>query len=134
MGFGCALSPEGADPTSVAIVRLLVDGSAMLMIGSTEMGQGGHTTLAQIVAEELGLRLDQVRLAPTDTHLVPYQWTTGASRTTAVVGRSVQRACHDVRRQLVEMAADLAEDEVGAWSYAGVLWSAPVGVRWPPAR
>ena len=51
-----------------------------------------------------------MRLAPTDTHLVPYQWTTGASRTTAVVGRSVQRACHDVRRQLVEMAAELAGD------------------------
>src|SRR5690606_9276019 len=49
VGFGCALSPEGADPTSVAVVRLLADGSALLMIGSTEMGQGGHTTLAQIV-------------------------------------------------------------------------------------
>lgn len=134
VGFGCALSPEGADPTSVAIVRLLVDGSAMLMIGSTEMGQGGHTTLAQIVAEELGLRLDQVRLAPTDTHLVPYQWTTGASRTTAVVGRSVQRACHDVRRQLVEMAADLAEDEVGAWSYAGGAVVGPGGRALAPGE
>ncbi len=123
VGFGCALSPEGADPTSVAIVRLLVDGSALLMIGSTEMGQGGHTTLAQIVAEELGLELDQIRLAPTDTHLVPFQWTTGASRTTAVVGRSVQRACQDVRRQLVEMAADLAGDapEAWSWSYGAVV-------------
>jgi CO/xanthine dehydrogenase Mo-binding subunit len=110
VGFGCALSPEGADPTSVAIVRLLVDGSAVLMIGSTELGQGGHTTLAQIVAEELGISLDRVRLSPIDTHQVPYQWTTGASRTTAVVGRSVQRACQDVRRQLVEMAADLARE------------------------
>jgi CO/xanthine dehydrogenase Mo-binding subunit len=122
VGFGCALSPEGADPTSVAIVRLLVDGSALLMIGSTEMGQGGHTTLAQIVAEELGLELDKVRLAPIDTHLVPFQWTTGASRTTAVVGRSVQRACQDVRRQLAEMAAQLAADsfQAGGGSDGGV--------------
>lgn len=131
VGFGCALSPEGADPTSVAIVRLLVDGSALLLIGSTEMGQGGHTTLAQIVAEELGLELDQVRLAPTDTHLVPFQWTTGASRTTAVVGRSVQRACQDVRRQLVEMAADLAGDSAGAWSWSDRAVVGPQGQQLP---
>lgn len=117
VGFGCALSPEGADPTGIAIVRLLVDGTALLMVGSTEMGQGARTTLAQIAAEELGLDLDQVTLAPTDTHLVPYQWTTGASRTTAVVGLSVQRACNDVRRQLVEMAAEIADDEVTDWSW-----------------
>lgn len=129
VGFGCALSPEGADPTSVAIVRLLVDGSAVLMVGSTEMGQGGHTTLAQIVAEELHLDLDEVRLAPTDTHLVPYQWTTGASRTTAVVGRSVQRACQDVRRQLVEMAADLAGDQPEAWVWSDGAVVGPRGQR-----
>ena len=129
VGFGCALSPEGADPTSVAIVRLLVDGSALLMVGSTEMGQGGHTTLAQIVAEELGLELDEVRLAPTDTQLVPYQWTTGASRTTAVVGRSVQRACHDVRRQLVEMAADLAGDPPEDWLWSDDALVGPQGQR-----
>jgi CO/xanthine dehydrogenase Mo-binding subunit len=52
-----------------------------------------------------------VRLASIDTHLVPFQWTTGASRTTAVVGRSVQRACQDVRRQLEEMAAELAREQ-----------------------
>jgi CO/xanthine dehydrogenase Mo-binding subunit len=130
VGFSCALSPEGADPTSVAIVRLLVDGTALLMVGSTEMGQGAHTTLAQIVAEELALRLDQVSLAPTDTHLVPYQWTTGASRTTAVVGLSVQRACRDVRRQVVEMAAELSGDEVGEWSWEKGRLEGPSGQSW----
>jgi CO/xanthine dehydrogenase Mo-binding subunit len=122
IGFGCALSPEGADPTSVAVLRLLVDGTAILMVGSTEMGQGGRTALAQIVAEELDIHLDQVTLAPTDTHLVPYQWTTGASRTTAVVGLSVQRACADVKRQLIEMAAEISDDNVIDWSWhAGSL-------------
>jgi CO/xanthine dehydrogenase Mo-binding subunit len=119
IGFGCALSPEGADPTSIAIVRLLVDGTALLMIGSTEMGQGARTVLAQIVAEELGLTIDQVTLVSTDTHLVPYQWTTGASRTTAVVGLSVQRACADVRRQLLDMAAEIASEAASEWSWQG---------------
>ena len=117
IGFSCSLSPEGADPTSVAIVRLLADGTALLMIGSTEMGQGGSTVLAQIVAEELGLSVDQVTLAPTDTHLVPYQWTTGASRTTSIVGLSVQRACADVRRQLIDMAARLDSEDGGSWNW-----------------
>ncbi len=134
VGFGCALSPEGADPTSVAIVRMLADGTAMLMVGSTEMGQGAHTTLAQIVAEELGLELDRVTLAPTDTHLVPFQWTTGASRTTAVVGRSVQRACEDVRRQLREMAADLAGGEQDEWTWSNDSVVGPDGQTRTPTE
>lgn len=132
IGFGCALSPEGADPTSIAIVRLLADGTALLMIGSTEMGQGGRTVLAQMVAEELGLTIDQVTLAPTDTQLVPFQWTTGASRTTAVVGLSVQRACADVRRQLIDMAAEMASEAASEWRWQdGHLSSASSVVRTP---
>jgi CO/xanthine dehydrogenase Mo-binding subunit len=128
MGFGCSLSPEGADPTSIAIVRMLADGTSLLMIGSAEMGQGSSTVLAQIVAEELGVSLDQVTLAPVDTHLVPYQWTTGASRTTSVVGLSVQRACADVRRQLIEMAAELAGEDAQAWCWRGDQLASDSGI------
>ncbi len=116
-GFGCSLSPEGADPTSVVIVRLLADGSAVLLVGSTEMGQGARTVLSQIVAEELGLPLQRVAVAPTDTLRSPYQWTTGASRTTGVVGLSVQRACADVRAQLLQMAAELSGQPAAEWSW-----------------
>jgi CO/xanthine dehydrogenase Mo-binding subunit len=124
-----ALSPEGADPTSIAIVRLLVDGTAVLMLGSAEMGQGSRTVMAQIVAEELGIDHTQVTLAPVDTHLAAFQWTTGASRTTAVVGLSVQRACHDIRRQLIEMADALADDQAGKYSWAGDAVEDPTGRR-----
>lgn len=134
VGFGCSLSPEGADPTSIAIVRLLADGTALLMIGSTEMGQGGRTVLAQMVAEELGLTLDQVTLAPTDTQLVPFQWTTGASRTTSVVGLSVQRACSDVKRQLIDMAADLASEAPTEWSWQDGHLSGPSSDARTPAE
>jgi CO/xanthine dehydrogenase Mo-binding subunit len=116
-GFGCSLSPEGADPTSVAIVRLLADGTAVLMVGSTEMGQGARTVLSQMVAEELGLTLERVTVAPSDTLLSPYQWTTGASRTTAVVGLSVQRACIDARNQLLAMAAELGPGAAEDWTW-----------------
>lgn len=131
-GFGLSLSPEGADPTSVAIVRLLHDGSAVLMVGSTEMGQGARTVLSQVVAEELDLDLESVSVAPADTLLSPYQWTTGASRTTAVVGLSVQRACADVRYQLAAMAAELAGQEPSEWSWSDGALSGPHGEGRPP--
>lgn len=133
IGFGCALSPEGADPTSVAMVRLLADGTALLMIGSTEMGQGSRTVLSQIVAEELGLDIGDVTVTPSDTQLAPYQWTTGASRTTAIVGLSVQRACADVRRQLIGLAADLAESDSGEWRWDDGAAVGPLGQRRVPA-
>jgi len=129
MGFGVALSPEGADPTSIAIVRLLVDGTAVLLLGSAEMGQGSRTIMAQIIAEELGLDHTDVAFAPVDTQLVGFQWTTGASRTTSVVGLSVQRACHDIRRQLVEMAAEVAEQSVKEWSWSGGKVLGPDGTE-----
>lgn len=134
IGFGVALSPEGADPTSIAILRLLVDGSAVLVLGSTEMGQGSRTVMAQIVAEELGIDYTQVTLSPVDTQLVGFQWTTGASRTTAVVGLSVQRACHDVTRQLVTMAADLADQDPAQWTWAGGSVRGPAGESLRPAE
>lgn len=131
-GISIALSPEGADPTSIAIVRMLVDGTAVLMLGSAEMGQGSRTVMAQIVAEELGLDHTQVTLAPVDTQLAGFQWTTGASRTTAVVGLSVQRACHDIRRQLVDMADALTDDPAGNWAWADGAVVDPTGRRRTP--
>ncbi len=115
--FACAVSDAGANPNSTAIVRLLADGTAVVLCGSAEMGQGSRTVLAQIAAEELGLGLDQVIVSQSDTLGTPFQWTTGASRTTTIAGLSLQRACADVRRQTVELAADLAGQPVEAWRW-----------------
>lgn len=83
--------------------------------------------MAQIIAEELGIRHTQVSVAPVDTQLAAFQWTTGASRTTSVVGLSVQRACHDVRRQLIEMAAALADQDAHEWSWIDGMVVGPSG-------
>lgn len=124
VGFACSATDAGANPTSTAIVRLLADGSAILMCGSAEMGQGSRTVLGQIVAEELGLGLDRVKVVQSDTLLTPFQWTTGASRTTTIVGLSVQRACQDLQRQVVDLAADLAGGPRESWRWEdGVVQS-----------
>jgi CO/xanthine dehydrogenase Mo-binding subunit len=114
IGFGISASDAGAHPTSVAMVRVHADGSASAAVGATELGQGSRTVLSQILAEELGLPLEQVAIVASDTGVTPYERTTGASRTTALVGRSLQAACADARRRVRELVGeDGVEDAPG---------------------
>ena len=87
----------GAFPVSTAHVRVQADGSVVLLSGSTELGQGSRTALAQLVVGELGV--DHVHVVQSDTQTTPYERTTGASRTTTLAGLSVVRACEDVAPQ-----------------------------------
>jgi CO/xanthine dehydrogenase Mo-binding subunit len=125
IGFGISASDAGAHPTSVAMVRLHADGSASAAVGATELGQGSRTVLSQIVAEELGLPLERVAIVAADTGTTPYERTTGASRTTTLVGRSLQAACADAKRRVRELAAEagVAPDDyaevIRAWFGAG---------------
>jgi CO/xanthine dehydrogenase Mo-binding subunit len=123
IGFGCSASDAGAFPTSTAMVRLAPDGSVTLLTGSSEMGQGSRTALAQIAAQELGLSFEQVHCVQSDTGVTPYERTTGASRTTVVAGVAIQRACADLRAKIREMAAD-------AWGVEdSAIEDAPGGVE-----
>jgi CO/xanthine dehydrogenase Mo-binding subunit len=97
-------SDAGSDPTTTAEVRGLADGSIILGVGATEMGQGSATVLAQIAAGEMGVDLDAVQLMQSDTTAVTYDRSTGASRTTTLMGLAVQRAARDARSQLVAWA------------------------------
>ena len=107
IGFGCSASDAGAFPVSTAIIKILVDGSAILLTGSTEMGQGSRTALAQIAAQELGVGLDKIQVVQSDTASSSYERTTGASRTTTLTGLAIIRACEDARSKLHKMAAEL---------------------------
>jgi CO/xanthine dehydrogenase Mo-binding subunit len=119
IGFGISASDAGAHPTSVTMVRLHADGSASAAVGATELGQGSRTVLAQIVAEELDLPFEQVAIVASDTGVTPYERTTGASRTTALVGRSLQAACADARRQVEELGGGSFTDAIQRFFGAG---------------
>lgn len=112
IGFGCSASDAGAFPVSTVHVRIQADGSVLVLSGSTEMGQGSRTALAQIAATELGIDPDRVRVVQSDTSVTPYERTTGASRTTTLTGLAVQRACRDALRRLEEAAAEVMECQV----------------------
>jgi len=118
-GLGLALGLKSGPTTglSYARVRLLVDGSAVLFFGTSDMGQGARTVFAQIVAEELGVPLKQVSVISGDTAVVPYDQQTSASRSTVLMGNAVLAACSSVNRTIAGMAARIwgvSDDQVEA--------------------
>lgn len=95
-----------------ALVQVYTDGSVRVNHGGTEMGQGLHTKVAQIVAEELGVDVERVRATASDTALVPNASATAASSGTDLNGRAAQFAARQVRHNLAAFVAGL--DGVGA--------------------
>ena len=81
------------------------DGSVEVNVGTTEMGQGARTVMAQIAAQELAIDADGSRSRGADTRFTPYDRSTGASRSTTLAGLAVQRAAADLRERLLETAA-----------------------------
>ena len=104
-------SDAGSEPVTTSMLRVHPDGSVTVMAGSTEIGQGSSTVLAQIAAGEMGVELDRVHLAQSDTMTVSYDRSTGASRTTTLMGLAIRAAAKDARAQLVAWAEEsLATD------------------------
>lgn len=105
--LACSASDAGAEPVSSAVVQVYSDDSVSVLTGTTELGQGSHTILTQIVAEEMGVETGKVRIVSSDTAITPFERSTGASRTTTLMGRAVLEACREAIEQLRRMAAEV---------------------------
>lgn len=103
-GVAVGLLAAGAQPVSRANVRMEADGSAEVNVGTTEMGQGARTVMAQIAAQELAIDIDRLTVQGADTRFTPFDRSTGASRSTTLAGLAVQRAAADLREKLLRMA------------------------------
>jgi aerobic carbon-monoxide dehydrogenase large subunit len=77
--------------------------------GTSSHGQGHETTLAQIVADQLGIHVDAVRVRQGDTEWVPYGWGTFASRSVVIGGGAVCLAAGRLAEKLRRIAAHLLE-------------------------
>jgi CO/xanthine dehydrogenase Mo-binding subunit len=86
-------------------VTLAGDGSCTVYAGTVDVGQGSQTVLAQIAAEGLALRAEEVRVIHPDTDATPYDMGSVGSRSTFHMGLAIQGATEQVSRQLIEMAA-----------------------------
>ena len=114
-GISLGLKSSSTASASLAIVRLHYDGSATVLSGTSDMGQGARTVFAQIAAQELGMAPDRVAIVMGDTAVVPFDSSTSASRSTVFMGNAIMKACADIRKKLRALAAEafhLEEAEV----------------------
>jgi carbon-monoxide dehydrogenase large subunit len=107
-----------------AHVRMDPSGEVIVTTGTCGHGQGHETTFAQIVADQLGVHPDQVRLRQGDTDLTSYGWGTFGSRSIVIGGGAARKAADTVAGQLRKVAAHMlevsADDVVLAGGAAGV--------------
>jgi xanthine dehydrogenase large subunit len=89
-----------------ALVHLYTDGSILLNHGGTEMGQGLYTKVTQVVAEEFGVPLTQVRTSATDTSKVPNTSATAASSGSDLNGKAAQAAARTIKDRLIAFAGE----------------------------
>jgi carbon-monoxide dehydrogenase large subunit len=135
-----------------AIVRFHPTGKVNVYIGASPHGQGEETTFAQIVASEIGVDVNDVKVVHGDTETTPMGWGTYGSRTTAVGGAALVLATRKVKEKAKVIAAHLLEAAVEDMDYADgkffvkgspekaktiqeialmahVAWNMPVGVE-----
>ena len=106
LGIAVGVTDSEAMPVSTAILRLLSDGSVVLMAGSTEVGQGARTVLGQVAAEGLRIAPERIVMRATNTDVTPFDRSTGASRSTTVMGTAVKFAAEDLAEQIRKAAAE----------------------------
>ena len=92
-----------------ATVRFLATGKVIVLTGTNPHGQGEETTFAQLVAEELGVPVEDVEVIHGDTGAIPMGWGTYGSRTTAVGGTAIFKATQKVIEKAKKLSAHLLE-------------------------
>ena len=111
-GLAVMIKTTMTPSNSSALVRLNADGSAVLLTSSVEIGQGTQTSLAQIVAEELGISAERVSVTFPDTDVTPFDQSTSSSRTIFTMGSAARQAAQQIREQLLEIGSRVLEAHV----------------------
>jgi xanthine dehydrogenase YagR molybdenum-binding subunit len=106
-GMASQIWGGGGGPPANAIVKLLPDGTAEVLVGVQDIGTGTKTVLAQIAAEELGLPLAAVRVVLGDTRATPYGPTSAGSQTLSSTGPAVRAAARACLRDVLDLAAQM---------------------------
>jgi carbon-monoxide dehydrogenase large subunit len=105
IGIGNYVEGTGLGPFEGVTVRVLPSGKVAVATGATSQGQGTRTTLSQIVAEQIGCRIDDIVMTVGDTAAIAQGVGAFASRQAVNAGCSAQLAGEAVRRQIIALAA-----------------------------
>ena len=108
-GFGLAAQvwPAGGGPPAYATVRIHPDGSIDVLTGTQDLGTGARTIFAQVAAEALGARVEDVRVILGDTERTPFTPNSWGSMTTPSVAPAVRMAAEEARERLIEAASEI---------------------------
>jgi 4-hydroxybenzoyl-CoA reductase subunit alpha len=113
VGLAGASFPSGVSNmshiSSGAIVKIERDGSITLLTGAADIGQGAETVISQIVAEELGVPLEDIRITAADTEITPLDPGTFGSGVTLRAGNAARMAAQAAKEKLFEAVAEKME-------------------------
>ncbi len=105
VGLAAVVETSGTGPFESASVTLTSDGTIVLAAGATAVGQGIHTTLAQVCAEVLQIPPADIAVHLGDTRWMPHGVGSSASRSAVMAGTAVHQASTRLREQIVALAA-----------------------------
>jgi carbon-monoxide dehydrogenase large subunit len=103
----------------ISEIRMDTSGTVAVTTGTMSHGQSHETTMAQIVADRLGLDIDRIKIVQGDTDRITYGWGSFASRSITIGGSAVAAASEKLGEQLREIAAHLLEADVDACELDG---------------
>jgi carbon-monoxide dehydrogenase large subunit len=122
IGFASCIEASGPAPSAVAVglgaaiglfesgsIRVHPTGKISVFTGSHSHGQGHETTFAQIVADELGVAMEDVEIVHGDTDRIPYGVGTYGSRSAAIGGSALVKSSEKIRAKLKKIAAHMLE-------------------------
>ena len=136
IGFSTYIEACGIAPSAVvgalgaraglyesASVRVQPTGKVTVFVGSHSHGQGHDTTFSQLVADQLGIPMDDVEIVHGDTDQVPFGMGTYGSRSLAVGGVAITRSIEKIKEKGAAIAAHLLEASADDLEYAGGQWT-----------
>jgi putative selenate reductase molybdopterin-binding subunit len=130
-GVGLALAMHGTTVSrlnmAAASLKLNEDGSFNLQVSGAENGIGSDTMIAQVTAEVLGVRIEDIILHPSDTDFTPFGASASASEATYVGGGAAREAAEQVREQILEVAGQMLKLNPARLTLKDRLISAPDG-------
>jgi len=116
VGLAGASFPSGVSNmshiSSGAVVKIERDGAITLLTGASDIGQGSDTVISQIVAEELGVSLNDIRITAADTEITPLDPGTFGSGVTLRAGNAAKMAANAAKRKLFEAVAEKLEANI----------------------
>ncbi len=112
IGLACYVEGTGVGPYEGAHVHIETSGKVKVATGLTTQGQGHATVFAQLVADALGVRFEDVEVVTGDTRRMPYAVGTFASRAAVMSGSAIHLAANRAREKALRIAAEALEASV----------------------